>query len=46
MTGRRKKPQVDGLKIVEVRITGYSSCVAWDSVYVTSLVSYKFNRFH
>ena len=28
LTGRRSKPQVDGLKIIEVRITGYFSCVA------------------
>ena len=44
--GRRKKPQVDGLKIVEFRITGHSLCVAWDSVHVTTLVNYKLNRLH
>ena len=45
-SGRRKKPQVDGLKIVEVKRTGYSLCVAWDSVHVTTLVSYEFYRLH
>ena len=36
LTDRRKKPHVDGLKIVEVRITGYSFCVDCDSVYVAT----------
>ena len=31
--GRRKKPQVDGWKIIEARITGYSFCVEGDSVF-------------
>ena len=45
-SGRRKKPQVDGLKIVEVKRTGHSLCGAWDSVHVTTLVSYKLYRLH
>ena len=34
LTGRRKNPQVEGWKIIEVRITGHSFWVECDSVYV------------
>ena len=46
LTGRNKKPQADGWKMFSVRKNGYSLCVPWDSVYATTLVSFKFNRLH